>query len=326
MVIQNYKDIKSRAKKTLSYTPWDVKKLALVFALVSWCAVPLLSGVDALLLKVAESGQGLSGLGLNSMASTISTLINWAWVIFNMFWAPGILYCGLMLLREQDPWPKGLFRGFKKWGSFVKLTVLLFAFYFALIMVISPVVSIISLPFMGDYLDILAAMPETEADMIAYMETIPMDQLVKSMLPMLILTFIIMLAIMIPLSYRFRMVQLILLDEDHLGVREAIRFSFALTKGSCKQLFLMDLSFWWYYLLQFAVSMLPLAALLPIFNGWSEIAANLTCDAAAAIAGIGVYMLGLMKVTTANAVAYDHLRTIVQPDAPQLTEGASDGI
>ena len=64
MVIQNYRDIKVRAKKTLSYTPWDIKKLALVFGLVSLGVGPLLIGVDVLLLKAMENAQGLSGLGL----------------------------------------------------------------------------------------------------------------------------------------------------------------------------------------------------------------------------------------------------------------------
>lgn len=321
MVIQNYRYIKSRAAKTLSYTPWDVKKIVLIFSLVSICVSPLLLGVDALLSLGMENAQGLSGLGIYSMLATISSVLSMAWSIFSIFWAPGILYCGLMLLREQDPWPKGLFRGFKKWISFVKYTILLVIFLFALVMVISPVVSIVSLPFMGQFQELIAAMPETETDMMAYLETIPIEQLARAVLPMLLLMWGAILAVVIPLFYRARLVYLILLDEEQIGVREAIRFSFKLTKGSCIQLFRLDLSFWWYYLLIALVNILPMATELPLFSSWNETAATLTCSAVAAVLGVGVYMLGLMKVKTADAVAYDHLRTVVLTDAPQLTKG-----
>ena len=321
MVIQNYKDIRSRAKKTLDYTPWDVKKLVLVFALVSWGVSFLLLGIDALLALGTEKAQGLSGLGVLSLLETASSALSLVFEIFNLFWLPGILYCGLMLLREQDPWPKGLLRGFKKWKSFVKLTILVYILIFALTMVLAPVISILSLPFMGGFEEILANMPENEADMVAYMEALPADQLIRATMPMLIMAVVAVLAITIPLFYRARLVFLLLLDEEQLGVREAIRFSFKLTKGSCIQLFRLDLSFWWYYLLLALVNILPLGAEL---IGWSGTAATLGCSAVAAILGIGVYMLGLMKVNTANAVAYDHLRTMVLTDAPQLPEGLND--
>ena len=321
MVIQNYKDIRSRAKKTLDYTPWDVKKLVLVFALVSWGVSFLLLGIDALLALGTEKAQGLSGLGVLSLLETASSALSLVFEIFNLFWLPGILYCGLMLLREQDPWPKGLLRGFKKWKSFVKLTILIYILIFALTMVLAPVISILSLPFMGGFEEILANMPESEAEMVAYVEALPADQLMRATMPMLIMAVVAVLAITIPLFYRARLVFLLLLDEEQLGVREAIRFSFKLTKGSCIQLFRLDLSFWWYYLLLALVNILPLGAEL---IGWSGTAATLGCSAVAAILGIGVYMLGLMKVNTANAVAYDHLRTMVLTDAPQLPEGLND--
>jgi len=326
MVIQNYRDIKARAAKTLSYTPWDVKKIVLVYSLVALCVSPLLTGINALLLSSAENAQGLSGLGVYSMLETVSSVLNTAWLIFAIFWAPGILYCALQLLREQDPWPKGLLRGFKKWAGFLKYNILITLFVFALGIFIAPVVSIVSLPFMGQFQEIILAIPETEADMIAYLETIPTGELALAVMPMMLLMFGAMFAILIPLSYRVRMVNLLLLDEERLGVREAIRYSFKLTKGSCMQLFRLDLSFWWYYLLIGIVSVLPMASALPLFDSWNVTAATITCDAVAAILGVGVHLLGLMKVNTAEAVAYDHLRTVVLTDAPRLNEGDTNAV
>lgn len=326
MVIQNYRDIKARANKTLSYTPWDVKKLALVFGLVSLGVGPLLIGVDVLLLKAMENAQGLSGLGLSSMLETVSSLLSYAWNIFILLWSPGILYCGLMLLREQDPWPKGLFRGFKKWAGIIKYTILLIAFGVVLVMVIAPIVAALSVSFMGEFVEFISKMPETEAEMLAYMESVSDVQLIRMMLPMLIMMCVVMLAVIIPLSYRVRLVQLIIMDEEKIGTREAIRFSFKLTKGSCWQLFRLDLSFWWYYLLMGVMSVIPMAADLPVFADYNYATVTLILNVVSAIFGVGVYMLGLMKVSTAEAVAYDHLRTVIVTDAPQLPEGENHDI
>ena len=326
MVIQNYRDIKARANKTLSYTPWDVKKLALVFGLVSLGVGPLLIGVDVLLLKAMENAQGLSGLGLSSMLETVSSLLSYAWNIFILLWSPGILYCGLMLLREQDPWPKGLFRGFKKWTGILKYIILLVVFGIVLVLVISPIIAALSVSFMGEFVEFISKMPETEAEMLAYMESVPDAQLIRMMLPMLIMMGVVMLAVIIPLSYRLRLVQLIIMDEEKIGAREAIRFSFRLTKGSCWQLFRLDLSFWWYYLLLGIASGLPMAAELSVFANYNPTAVTLILNVVSAILCLGVYMLGLMKVRTADAVAYDHLRTVVLYDAPQLPEGENNVI
>ena len=321
MVIQNYRDIKARAHKTLNYTPWDVKKLVLIFGLVSLCLGPVLTAIYTLIQMGSQQAQGISGLETFSRLETVSTMLSIAMYVVIMLWSPGILYCGLMLLREHDPWPKGLLRGFKKWGGIVKYTILVAAFVIVLVLAISPVATIISMPFMGEFTTFITEMPQTEAEMLTYMESVSEAQLTQMMLPMLLIMWGVALVVILPLSYRARMTQLIIMDEDRIGTREAIRFSFKLTKGSCWQLFRMDLSYWWYYILIAVTSSIPMAAMLPAFANYNETAVTLILNAVSAILGMGVYMLGLMKVSTAEAVAYDHLRTVIVPDAPQLPEG-----
>ena len=55
-------------------------------------------------------------------------------------------------------------------------------------------------------------------------------------------------AVCIPLSYRLRFADYILLEGE--GGRQAMIQSFLLTRGSCKEIFKLDLHFWWFYLLQ----------------------------------------------------------------------------
>ena len=326
MVIQNYRDIKARAYKTLNYTPWDIKKLVLIYGLVSLCLGPVLTAVYTLIQMGSQQAQGISGLETFSRLETMSTMLSIAMYVVTMLWSPGILYCGLMLLREQDPWPKGLLRGFKKWSGIVKYSILIVAFVIVVVLVIFPVATIVSMPFMGEFTSFVTEMPQTEAEMMTYMESVSEAQLTQMMLPMLLIMWGVALAVGLPLSYRVRMTQLIIMDEERIGTREAIRFSFKLTKGSCWQLFRMDLSYWWYYVLMAVTSSIPMAAMLPVFANYDETVVSLILSAVSAILGMGVYMLGLMKVSTAEAVAYDHLRTVVVTDAPQLPEGENHDI
>lgn len=325
MVIQNYRDIRSRAAKTLSYTPWDIKKTVLVFGSVPLGVNLLLIGIDYLLNAAVGSSGGLAGMQVYNMLDTASSVLSIAFMIFQIFWAPGILYCGLMVLREQDPFPGGLLRGFRKWKTLLKFYILVYLLIIAISIVISPAVGIIALPFMGDFMDIYAQMPETEAEIIAYLDAIPAAEMTQAILPMLIVTLIAMIAVLLPLFYRARLAQLLILDEEQIGARAALKFSFALTKGSCMQLFRLDLSFWWYYLLLLLCNLIPYGSRLSVFSSWPAAAADLLCVAIYAVAMLGVYMLGLMRVHTANAVAYDHLRTMPQPDLPQLPEETING-
>lgn len=318
MVIENYREIKSRAKKTLSYTPWDVKKLTFVFGLVALGMGVIQVSIGALLNLCMDQSGGLGGLEMYSIFSGISTVLSMAFTVFGILWTPGILYCGLMLLRGENPWPRGLLQGVWKWKKMVIYTALLILAAFALSMAISPVITIIALPFLAKNPEFHVEMPETDAEMAEYISALSAEALPT---PLVVISWVLILSVLVPILYRTRLVMPLLLDEEHIGVIEAVRCSFRLTKGSCKQLVLMDLSFWWYYLLQAAVGLLPLAAYLPVFKNWNVALVDITCSAGSMVLGLGVYMLGLMKVKTAEAAAYDHLRCERMDDLPQLPEG-----
>lgn len=320
MVIQNYRDIRARAAKTLSYTPWNVKKQVLIFGLVPLGLSLLLTCLD-LLLNSLQSGSGIAGLQVYRVLSTASSSLWLAANIFNLFWSPGILYSALMILREQDPYPKGLLRGFRRWAPLLRYTVLLSLAAIALSIALVWFSSIITTPFVISVLESMPTTPTTESEIYAFLDAMPPEQMIRFMLPMLIVLFVLTLAILIPISYRLRLAELLILDEEQIGARQAIAFSLQLTKGSCWQLFRLDLSFWWYHLLTALCSAIPFLDILPIFSSWDPQVTILVLTAAHCVATMGVYMLGLMRITAANAVAYDHLRTPDATDAPQLTEG-----
>ena len=56
-------------------------------------------------------------------------------------------------------------------------------------------------------------------------------------------------------AYRYRMAMWILMNDPGVTAMEAINESKRITAGHKLELFILDVSFWWYYLLLFAVSM-----------------------------------------------------------------------
>ena len=76
-----------------------------------------------------------------------------------------------------------------------------------------------------------------------------------AMLPLLIITGILLCLVYIPISYRLRLVNYSVLENPREGALVAFRRSFRLMRGNCLEMFLLDLSFWWYYLLQILINL-----------------------------------------------------------------------
>ena len=76
----------------------------------------------------------------------------------------------------------------------------------------------------------------------------------QAIMPMLIIYCLLLIPAIWAISYRFRLVDYLLIDQPQLGAMAAMRTSNQKMKGNVKQLFKVDFSFWWYYLLR-ALSM-----------------------------------------------------------------------
>jgi hypothetical protein len=84
----------------------------------------------------------------------------------------------------------------------------------------------------------------------------------QAAIPLLIIFAIIYLAVAIPVFYRIRFADFAVMDNMPAG--RALVNSFNITKGSCLQVLKIDLSFWWFYLLQiFSVAVCYADTILP---------------------------------------------------------------
>jgi uncharacterized membrane protein len=92
-------------------------------------------------------------------------------------------------------------------------------------------------------------------------------ELIPAMIPLFIIAIVIALILVISVSLRFRMVNYILIDKPGIGALAALRESRRMMRRNCMKLLKLDLSYWWYFLILLAVSMVGNADLyLPLLG------------------------------------------------------------
>jgi uncharacterized membrane protein len=72
-------------------------------------------------------------------------------------------------------------------------------------------------------------------------------QLMHAAIPLMILCWIASLAVVVPASYRYRMVNYVLMHDPRAGALRALRESKKMMRHNGWALFKIDLSLWWYY-------------------------------------------------------------------------------
>ena len=308
--------LKRRAATLLEQTQPEYRKLVTIHAAVSFGALLVISLIQLLLNLTMTNEAGISGIGTSAIFTTAKATLGVISGILLPFWEVGVLYTSVRVVRHQEAEFHHLTRGLRRWGVVLRHYLLLLMLYFGVLMLLTNVLPIfIDLLPMPQTLEnaIKALDPAEITDPMALIEALPMEALMAYLRPISILFMAVFAGILIWLSYRFRMSQYLLMDDPAVPALPALVLSNQMTKGHKWSLCKLDLSFWWYYLLQFVASAISFGPVLLELAGVSlPIAADvqfflfqaLYCAAGVAIAWFfGAY------VQTTYACAYDELRT-----------------
>ena len=308
----------------------DSRRAATIHTGVIVAAGLVLTIVQMLLARGMGNATGLSGLGTVSMLQTAQTVLQYANTILAPFWNLGFLYVAMLWARNRASADRDLLTGFRRVGPCIGLV--LERFLVAVLVVLASAL-ICSYIFVKT-----PAGQQLEAQMIAigavdyysFLENVPqqeMDAMMKSMQPVLILCGVSSVAVLVPILYRMRLAEYVVLDHKEVRALPAILISASLMRRRCWQFFKLDLQFWWYYGLKmlilavcYADSLLSFAGVtLPI----SEDAAFLLSYAIYLVLLLGLEVCFRPRVETAYACAYDALREMGpvpkknQPAIPQ---------
>ncbi len=281
----------------------------------------LVTGVNFTLQQGIGSTGGLSGLGTRSILETVQAVLQYANTLLVPFWQIGILCWAIRRARGSDTGFSDFAEGFRRFGPVLRLKLLtaivVFCILFACTMLSSVIFALSPLAFpmievMLPYMDSMENLYTAMADPAV------MEQLIACMYPVYIILAVLLIPTLGPLYYRFRMAEYVLMDKPRTGAIQALIHSFRMTRKQWWHLMKLDLSYWWYWALDFlAMTVLYLDLLLPAL-GVCASGSTLTIFSYAGYFVLQLASITLFrgKVETTYALAYNAMNACVPETKP----------
>ena len=206
----------------------------------------VLTFLSYLLAKQVEDTGGLGGLGLRSFLESAQSMLHLLNMIFSLFWTYGIYRIVMNWSRGQRAWDSDLLAGFRHIGPILRTALLKILLYSGVVILALQLASILfSITPLGADLTALAQQLLEDPDFMPTEEQIL--EVTRVFMPFLV---VVLLVLFVPLFYRLRMADFVVMDAPEKGAVYALRFSAKLMRGNCWKLLKFDLGFWWFYLLE----------------------------------------------------------------------------
>lgn len=309
----------------------DARRMAVIHTGVAVALALVTTVLQYVLQAGVGNTSGLSGIGTRSILETIQTVLHYANMILTPFWGLGFLYVALLWAKGEYARKEDLLMGFHRFGPYLGLMVNrgLLAFAVAFItMNISSIFFMIT-PAAAEFTELATATGGDAAAVMERLEQMSLEEtlsLTSSLIPALVIWLVLCAALLIPLLYRFRMAEYVILDEPRARGLSSMMLSAAMLRRRCWQLFRLDLKFWWYYALKILCMVLCYADMLLGALG-------VTLPIGGDMAYMGSYLLYLValfcvevafrpRVDTAYALTYEVLKEMnpvpkKEPEAPK---------
>lgn len=253
MDIRDRRGLKTAAGETLSGASSDPRKLILIHTGATLALSLVLSVLDFILEEQIGGTGGLSGMGLRAILSTMQSMLQLAQMVLIPFWQIGWLLVALRLCRGERAEPGDLLEGFRRFFPVLRLYLLQGVLYVGIAMACSYFASIIFMmtPWSKPLVNVMMQLMES-GDPTA-MEAAIEEAAVEVIVPMMAIFAVIFLAAAAPFFYRLRMAKYLLMDGESRAMK-AMRESWRMMKGNAIALLKLDISFWWFYVLDLLVT------------------------------------------------------------------------
>ncbi len=317
MDIRDHRLIKQTASARLCEASYNPRRLVLIHTGITFGLSLLATAIHFVVNKQIAGTGGLSGLGMRSILTTVQTVLQYAVTILMPFWQIGFTAAMLATARGQSFTPQHILtKGFRRFSGVLGLELFRLALVFLIsIACIYLCCSIfVMTPLAAPFMQILAPALQ-DSTMLAggqiYLDDATLAAATDALFPLLIMAGVLVLVLLIPVSYRLRLAEFILMDETRCGGTRAALTSAKRMRRNCFALFRLDLSFWWFHLLLTATTFVGyLDLLLPALG----ISLPLNGD----VAYFGFYILHMLlqlglfvwakpHLVCSQAVFYDNL-------------------
>lgn len=253
MSIPSAKYLKKKASNRLQ-SGNDPKKVVLVYAgIVALSSLVVTVVQDLLDSQISQTG-GIQNIGTRSMLTTADTVLTIAQLLLVMCLTLGYTGSMLRIARGQYASPNSLKAGGERIWVLLRTRLLqmliMTAAAFALCFL---VINVCLLTPLSNR--VIAVMGTVSAEELLS-NGLALIALYSAMLPIILIYLVALVPLLWYFSCTYRMVDYLLIDRPQLGAFGVLRESRRMMQGNMKMMFRVDLSFWWYYLLQALVSML----------------------------------------------------------------------
>ena len=270
MNIPSAKYLKVKAANRLS-SGKDPQRVVLVYSAVVALSALAVNLIQYYLQTQISKTGGLQNIGTRSMLSTVNSALPLIQTLVLMCLGLGYTAAMLRLVRRQYASEKTLKAGFERFWVLLRSRLLLMLLYGGVAFALSYLaMAIFMLTPLSSRL-ITLALPLVSSGNFTPEALLNDDALLLSLydaiMPMMIIYCLLLIPAIWFLSYRFRLVDYLLIDQPGIGAMNAMRTSGQKMKGNVKSLFKLDLSFWWYYLLRaLSTCLIYLDLILVIFG------------------------------------------------------------
>ena len=253
MSIPSAKYLKKKASNRLQ-SGNDPKKVVLVYAgIVALSSLVVTVVQDLLDGQISQTG-GIQNIGTRSMLTTADTVLTIAQLLLVMCLTLGYTGSMLRIARGQYASPNSLKAGGERIWVLLRTRLLqmliMTAAAFALCFL---VVNVCLLTPLSNR--VIAVMGTVSAEELLS-NGLALMGLYSAMLPIILIYLVALVPLLWYFSCTYRMVDYLLIDRPQLGAFGVLRESRRMMQGNMKMMLRVDLSFWWYYLLQALVSVL----------------------------------------------------------------------
>ena len=325
MNVKNTRTIRTAAVEALAVHK-DPQQIPLIYAGFSALLSLAVTIICYIISLKIDQMTGLSNMGTRAVLSTVKSTLPVAQLIFLMGWEMGYQMCALRLARRRYAEPGDLKDGFSKFGALLRTKLLTTMVYLGLAIgsMYLSVFIFMMLPISNAFYEIMTPLLDTATILNngIVIDDATLAAASSAIWPAFLIFAMVFAVLGLPILYSFRMVNFCLADNSRRSALAILNESRTMMRGSKLSLFKLDLSFWWFFLLEGLITVIAyLDSILPM--------AGITLPWSDTVSYYGFYILSLAgqvllfraylnRVTVSRAVFYDTIRPQTPTDGVTL--------
>ncbi len=309
----------SEVKKTAARRLRDVqaeKKVAAVYAGLTLGLSALVVLLSLVLELLIDRSGGLGGMGRRTVLISLQNILPIIAIPVSLCLELGYQAAMLRVARGQYVTPQSLRLGFDRFWVLLRCVLLEAAMLFGVCLggiYLGSLLFMMS-PFSDRVVELARPLMEnaTVLNPQAVLDSGVYDQLMSAMAPAFGLCLILVAVLAVPLAFRYRMAQYVIIDKPGIPAVMALRESRKMMKGNLWKLLKLDISLWWYYGLDVLARLIcygdVVLALAGVSLPWSGTVSYYGFFAVYLAVQFAIYYFLRNRVETAYAIAYDSIR------------------